>query len=82
MLHVIGNIFKIAFANEISVAKHNKVGIMLYFKTKLSPNRPICCIFFVLLLKGCVHFRMRRERVTKLMSHSGRRVCLKKKGRS
>ena len=53
MLHVIGNIFKIAFANEISVAKHNKVGIMLYFKTKLSPNRPIYCIFCFVTERLC-----------------------------
>ena len=39
----IGNIFKIAFANEISVAGLNKVGTMLYFKAKFSPSRPICC---------------------------------------
>ena len=39
----IGNIFKIAFANEISVAGLNRVGTMLYFKAKFSPNRAICC---------------------------------------
>ena len=75
MITFIENSFKIAFANEITVAEISKPG----FRCILSGiyTESTNCVDFAVFI-----FRTRREKVTKSTSHSGRRVYLKKKERS